>query len=205
MRGTDAPFVKSTRFPTARIVVSILFAAIGFGALCATPLPARWAEVRPGWLYRSRQIPAANVEAVLRNQRIDVVIDLSDEPVDPTRDAEAAAARALGIRYLHVPVSSGAEHQVSGFARAVAGIAQAHARGERVLVHCKLGYRRTAMAIALYERIVEDAEPRSAYRELRRFKDAFSDWHADTQAFLERHLPAIAARVDAELTREPFA
>ncbi len=195
----------NSRSLLARTVLTILVAGLGFGAFGETPLPARWAEVRPGWLFRSRQIPAANVEAVLRNQRIDVVIDLSDDPVDPTRDAEAAAARTLGIRYLHFPVSSGAARQVDGFSRAVAGIAQAHARGERVLVHCKLGYRRTAMAIALYARIVEKFEPQAAYGELSRFQDASSDWHADARAFLERHLGAIEARVGPELARAPAA
>jgi protein-tyrosine phosphatase len=203
MRWPDSLHVDPGKASRARIGLSFLAALIGFGAFGETPSPARWVEARPGWLFRSRQIPASDVATVLRKQKIDVVIDLSDDPIDPIRDAEAAAADELGILYLHVPVSSGAERQIEGFGRAVAGIAQAHARGERVLVHCKLGHRRSAMAIALYARIVEDAAPQVAYRELMRFADPSADWQTDAKLFLERHLPAIERRVEAELAHGP--
>lgn len=189
----------------ARSGLVLLAVAIGCGAFGGAPQPRRWSEVRPGWLFRSAQIPRGDVAVVLRERGIDTVIDLSDEPSDRAREAEASAARALGIRYLHFPVSPGARRQVDAFARAVAEIERAHDRGERVLVHCKLGHRRSASAVALYARLVEHQPPALAYRELFRFADARAAWQADARDFLERHLPEIETRVRAARSASPAA
>jgi protein-tyrosine phosphatase len=174
-----------------------LVAALGLLALAGSrgvPLPERWTEARAGWLYRSAQIRAGDAEAVLRARRIDLVIDLTDEPWSAARDAEQRAARALGIRYLHAPVPPVHDVAVRSYATAVAAIAGAHARGERVLVHCKVGYRRSASAVALYARLVERAPAHAAYRELFRHADRSSRWQPAYIRFLERNLAEIRAR-----------
>lgn len=179
--------------------LAIALAALTLVSLNRAPLPRRWTEVREGWLFRSAQIHAANVEAVLRDRRIDLVIDLTDDPNDPDFEAEAAAARQLGIRYLHAPVTPNPAEATVSYAHAVAAIALAHARGERVLVHCELGIRRSAAAIVLYELLIEQVEPPIAYRELYRNADARAAWQANMQAFLEQNLPELEAHVGAEL------
>src|SRR5262245_19501510 len=81
--------------------------------------PERWTEARKGWLYRSAQIPPSDVKDVLRSERIDVVLDLTDDTPDPVRDAERAAAESLGLRYLHLPVVLPREKKIESLARAV--------------------------------------------------------------------------------------
>jgi len=162
-------------------------------------LPKRWTEVRPGWLYRSAQIPGDRVESVLREQRIDVVIDVTDDPTDPDFAPEAAAAHALGVRYLHFPVTAGSAGEVQSYARAVVAIAEAHARGDRVLVHCELGHRRSAGVIALYAQLIEREPPEIANRELYRYADSRAAWQSRYAAFLARNLSELEALVAAEL------
>jgi protein-tyrosine phosphatase len=145
-------------------------------------------------LYRSAQIPAQDEGSVLRAQRIDLVIDLTDEPWSRERDAEQRAARALGIRHLHLPVPPRRDEAVRSYAAAVHAINLAHARGERVLVHCKVGYRRSASVIALYTRLAEGAPAPAAYRELYRYAGASSRWQPGDERFLERKLAEILAR-----------
>jgi len=189
---------------TVRVLVAGgLIAAVGaliFAWQSRSPLPRRFVEVRPGWLFRSAQIPAADVATVLRDQGIDLVVDLTADSVDPDRQAEAAAARALGVSYVHSPVTPGAD-EITAYAPAIVAIAQAHARGDRVLVHCELGHRRSAATIALYARLIEHEPPAVAYRELFRFADEHTTWQAKSQSFLEQHLPELEARVTAALAQ----
>lgn len=179
---------------------ALLVAVLGLVAINASrgaSLPERWTEARAGWLYRSAQIPAEDVADVLRTQHIDLVIDLTDEPSSVARDSEQAAARTLGIQYLHLPVPPEHDVAVHSYAEAVRAITLAHAQHERVLVHCKVGYRRSASTIALYARIAEGAPADIAYRELYRYADATSRWQQGYVRFLERNLEEIRARAAA--------
>ena len=54
----------------------LLFALIAARPFAGPPLPDRWREARAGWLYRSAQIAPGDVEAFLRNERIDTILDL---------------------------------------------------------------------------------------------------------------------------------
>jgi protein-tyrosine phosphatase len=160
-------------------------------------MPERWTEARAGWLFRSAQIPARDVESVLRAKRIDLVIDLTDEESSPERTAEVEATRALGIRHLHLPVPPKHDRAVQSYGEAVQAIEAAHERGERVLVHCKVGYRRSASVIALYSRLAEGAPADVAYRELYRYADSTSRWQDGYIRFLEKNLDAIRALAEA--------
>jgi protein tyrosine phosphatase (PTP) superfamily phosphohydrolase (DUF442 family) len=160
--------------------------------------PERWTEARKGWLFRSSQIPAGDVEAVLREKKIDLVLDLTDASPDSRQDAERAAAGRLGIRYLHLPVQQPRERVVANLAAAVAEIDRAHRRGERVLVHCTYGYRRSATALALYARLIEQEPPHIAFAELTRYANADSKWSADAIRFVDKNMDEIAALVKAD-------
>ncbi|HKC52354.1 MAG TPA: dual specificity protein phosphatase [Myxococcota bacterium] len=162
-------------------------------------LPARWTEARPGWLYRSGQIPAADVADVLREMRIDVVLDLTDEEPDPVRDAEQAAAEKLGVRYLHLPVVQPRSLVIANLARAVAEIERGRKRGDRVLVHCTYGHRRSAVALALYARLIEHEPPHVAFAEFSRYADADSTWSRDAQRFVDANIDEVRAQVAADL------
>lgn len=176
---------------------ALLVVVLGLLAIDASRgLPERWTEARSGWLYRSAQIPAADVREVLRAEQIDLVIDLTSEATSDARDAEVEAAHALGIHYLHLPVPPVRDVAVRSYAAAVHAIAEAHARNERVLVHCKVGYRRSASTIALYGRLVEGQSAEVAYRELYRYADDTSKWQTGFARFLERNLDEIRTLAD---------
>jgi rhodanese-related sulfurtransferase len=200
---TSVKPVNRTAF-ALRVALAAL-AALTLVSLNRSPLPRRWTEVREGWLFRSAQIPAGNVEAVLRDQQIDLVIDLTDDPNDPDFEPEAAAARALGIRYLNASVPPDEADAVVSYSRAVAAIEQARVRGDRVLVHCEIGHRRSAAAIALYALLVENVDPPVAYRELYRYADGRATWQMNMEAFIQRNLPELERRVAAALEESACA
>jgi protein-tyrosine phosphatase len=176
----------------------LAIALFGLALVSATPgarRPERWTEARAGWLFRSALVPAGDVADLLRAERIDLIVDLTDEHQNEARDAERRAAHELGVRYLHLPVPREREVALASYAGAVHALAEAHARGERVWVHCQVGYRRSAAAIALYARLIEGAPREVAYRELFRYADETSRWQSDYESFLERNLDDLRGRV----------
>ena len=177
-------------------LVAVLVAARPFAR---PPLPDRWREARAGWLYRSAQIDPADVEPFLREQKINTILDLSSEDVDPLRDAETSAARELGIRYYHLPVERGTK--VENLAKAVAEIDKAHQRGDRVWLHCAVGHRRSAAAFALYALLIEKEPPHIAYAELTRWAEPDSTWAPEMQSWIEKHWPELKAAVEQELAK----
>jgi protein tyrosine phosphatase (PTP) superfamily phosphohydrolase (DUF442 family) len=187
------------------LALCVLAAATATGVLPLSHLlgfharPERWTEARPGWLFRSGQIPAADVADVLHDRRIDVVLDLTDDTPDKVRDAEQAAAEKLGIRYLHLPVEQPRSVVIANLATAVAEIERGRQRGDRVLVHCTYGHRRSAAALALYARIIEHEPPHVAYAEFARYADADSTWSRGAQSFIEKNLEDVRAQVMADL------
>ena len=162
-------------------------------------VPQRWTEARAGWLYRSGQIPPSDVADVLRAERIDVVLDLTDDTPDHVRDAERVAAEKLGIRYLHLPVVQPKRTVIENLSTAVVEMELARRRGERVLVHCTFGHRRSATALVLYARLIEREPKHVAFAEFTRFTDPDSTWSDDVIRFLEKNEDAIRARVDEKL------
>ncbi|HXZ84826.1 MAG TPA: dual specificity protein phosphatase family protein [Myxococcota bacterium] len=162
-------------------------------------LPDNWTEARKGWLFRSGEIPAADAVNVLRGQGIGTVLDLTDAGHDSGSGTERAAAEKLGVRYVHLPVAQPKEAVLANLARAVAEIERAHQRGERVLVHCQYGHRRSAAALALYARIVEREPPDVAYTEFTRYSEPDSSWSQGVRQMLEDNLPALRAQVAADL------
>ena len=199
---------RSTRILLGLVAVLGLAAAVAPKGFLPWPrlpgmheLPDRWTEARKGWLYRSAQIPPHDVEDVLRAQKIGVVIDLTDDDGDPGKAAEAAAAADLGIRYMHLPVQHPRERVIENLANAVAEIAKAHERGDRVLVHCTYGHRRSSTTLALYARLIEHEPKHVAFAELTRYSEADSMWSGDVITWLEKHSDEIEAQVKADLAK----
>ena len=164
-------------------------------------LPDNWTEARKGWLFRSGEIPAADAANVLRSERIGTVLDLTDADHDSGSGAERAAAEKLGVRYVHLPVAQPRDAVLANLARAVAEIERARQRGDRVLVHCQYGHRRSAAALALYARIIEREPPDVAYTEFTRYSEADSSWSQGVRQMLEENLPALRAQVAADLAQ----
>jgi protein tyrosine phosphatase (PTP) superfamily phosphohydrolase (DUF442 family) len=198
-------WLRDRRVLVAGVLLVLVAAALPTGVSPFSHLPGiwrtpdRWTEARAGWLYRSGQIPSSDVEDVLRAERIDVVIDLTDDTPDKVRDSEDAAAQRLGIRYLHLPVMHPKEKLFDSLSTAVAEIELARRRGDRVLVHCTYGHRRSAAALALYARIIEHEPRHVAFAEFTRYSDADSTWSDGVMNLLDRNMDDVAAQVRAKL------
>jgi len=101
-------------------------------------------------LYRGAQPTVAGL-AALRSLGVDTIVSFTLEG-DGAR-AEAATARSLGLRYVHMPWSASSvpsERYVADFLELVSPT-----QSRVVFVHCKAGADRTGLMIAAY-RILSD-------------------------------------------------
>jgi protein tyrosine phosphatase (PTP) superfamily phosphohydrolase (DUF442 family) len=118
--------------------------------------PPRFARVSEG-VYRGGQPTRKDLEA-LRELGVRTVINLRREDRDAWRQEEANA-RELGMKFLHFPFYGvfGADDLF------LQGIIEQMKQGN-VYVHCKHGRDRTSLLISLYRVIVEDWEPKVAWK-----------------------------------------
>lgn len=158
----------------AGMLVAVLLVALAIGAYAwwreggkRRFFPRNWGVVHEGWLFRSGQIHPRIVEQVLREHRIDVVIDLADDrPGRPSDAAERRAVEALGIRKVDLPGLNGhGVGRLRSYSGALTEMVRAREAGERVLVHCAAGSERTGGAIALYRMLFEGWSGEEAYAE----------------------------------------
>ena len=163
--------------------------------------PKHLAAVDPGFLYRSGQIAPGLIERTLRDLRIDTILDLSHDRGgrDPAQVAEAETARRLGVARVRAPLGGSGRGELREYARAVATLANARRNGDRVLVHCRAGDRRTGAVIAAYY-LLTRPQPEAvtaARRELDHFARSPADQSGLTD-FLDQSLPLIAARLASQ-------
>jgi protein tyrosine/serine phosphatase len=158
--------------------------------------PRNWGVVEEGWLYRSGQIHARLIEDVLRDHRIDVVIDLSrDDPRIPSVQAEEQAVRRLGIRKLDLAGLNGSGvGRIDAYSEALEEIVRARDAGERVLVHCSAGSQRTGGAIALYRMLFEGWSGDRAYREYLSYRNRPPE-RDKLARFLNENMEGVVARL----------
>ena len=141
-------------------------------------------EVRLGLLYRSRQLEESHFPP-LKRRNITQVVNLRSESEDPNAYAmEANACQALGMRMVHIPVTTIVpnDDQVRQFLRAV------NDNKGATLVHCAQGRTRTGFMVAAFRVILDSWSPQRAYDELiqRGFHPAGAKEINDSIAFLER-------------------
>jgi protein tyrosine/serine phosphatase len=154
--------------------------------------PKNLAEVEGGWLYRSGQIRPNLIEGTLRELKIDVIVDLTDDfrGKDKLQNAEVAAAQKLGIEIRRFPMRGDGVGTVDRYVGAVAEIARAGREGKHVLVHCRAGDRRTGGVLSAYEVLVKGETVEAAREEMERFTPDPSDESKLTR-FLDEHLDEI--------------
>jgi len=156
--------------------------------------PRRFAEVEPGWLYRSGRLRPLQMLYAREVSGIDTIIDLT--PHNDGRDAEAAAARASGIDWVNFPLKGDGTGSIENYVGAVAAIAAASHAGKHVLVHCHLGKARTGGVLVAYLALVEGAPMEVVIRELARFSGGPAR-DIPVLTFLEDHLSEIAGGLAA--------
>ena len=158
-------------------------------------IPKRLVAVEPGALYRSGQISTDLIRGVLVQHDIQVVVDLNEieERWREEQRAEEAAAAALGIRHIRLPLHGDGTGDVERFAVALAEIHAAQERDQPTLVHCAAGARRTGAVIALYQVLVQGVPTSAAIAELGRYGNALED--SVLLAFVNEQMGPLAERL----------
>jgi tyrosine-protein phosphatase SIW14 len=135
-------------------------------------------------LYRGAQ-PKENGLAELKKLGVTTIVDLRGEDREKL-DWERGAAEALGMRFVHLPVSGWSppsDEQVAQFL----GLFRDDPH-QRVFVHCRFGDDRTGVFVATYRMALEKWSPERAMGEMYFF--GFNGfWHPSMKKFI-REFPA---------------
>lgn len=121
-------------------------------------------EVVPGQLFRSNQLGAAQLQALLQDEGIRTVINLrGGSRQDAWYREEADVVAGAGARLVDIPIADDKEPGVASIARLVTTL---RSSPTPVLIHCKAGADRTGLAAALYLLEVAGLPPEVAARQL---------------------------------------
>src|SRR5215467_9724174 len=130
-------------------------------------------------LYRGAQ-PHAESFQQLKELGITTIVDLRGEGRDQI-EWERKKAEALGLRFVHIPVSGWSppkDEQVAQFLSLFHSNPQ-----EKVFVHCRFGDDRTGVFVAAYRMAVEKWPAEDAMKEMYFF--GFNGfWHPAMKAFI---------------------
>ena len=191
----------SEEAPRKRRIVRL---AVAFGVLVAgiliwdavkyEILPKRFAVVEEGFLYRSAQISPRLIEGVLVDNEIDRVVWLVGyDDTRPEHVAERETIDRLGLDLLNFAGLRGnGTGPVHEYVEAITAVARTKQAGERVLVHCAAGTRRTAGVIALYMVLVEGRSTEEAYGQLDFVWGARPAVESPILAYLNENMGAVA-------------
>ena len=150
-----------------------------FDALAGDLGPVRFARVADG-MYRGGQPTKAHLKQ-LYALGVRTVINLRRESAAVWRQ-EKIDAKALGMQFLHFPFYGvfGADDQF------LHQIVEQVKKG-KVYVHCKHGRDRTSLMVALYRVLVENWEPKVAWKlEAIDFGSAQTYWYRRLRVAFER-------------------
>ena len=169
------------------VLAALLAVGAGIGIWDAVKyrfIPKRFGEVLAGSVYRSGQISRWQFAPTVAKHGIDVVIDLNGiEPGDEDQQAEIAAYERLGLENFRFPLSGNGTGVVENYVAAIATLAERHAAGKTVLVHCHAGTQRTGSVVAAFRVLVLGQDPHDAYEELLKY-----GWNPDKDQVLLQYL-----------------
>lgn len=130
-------------------------------------------------LFRGAQ-PKENGLAELKKLGITTIVDLRGEDREKF-DWERDAAEALGMRFVHLPVSGWAPPTDEQVAQFLALFRED--QHQKVFVHCRFGDDRTGVFVAAYRMAVEKWSPEQAMGEMYFF--GFNGfWHPSMKKFI---------------------
>jgi protein-tyrosine phosphatase len=183
-----------------RFVLLLVVLSAGAGVVAIQrerTAPRRWGAVVPGLVYRSGQLPADRIEAMLVRHRIRTVVDLTDVRTrSEDRDAEARVLAALGLRRVSAPLEGDGRGSLDSYVAAIREMRRAEGSGEPVLVHCQAGTQRAGGVTAVYRLLVQSRGREEVLSELER-----NGWRPGRDdrlpRFLDENMAELARRLAA--------
>lgn len=137
-------------------------------------MPRRFAEVVPGRLYRCGSVNGAQLERLAKRYQIRAVLSLLD-PAAPESQRERAAAEALHLRWINVPLRGNGDSTAEERARIKAALADESAAP--LLVHCAAGTNRTGLTVGLYRLNQQGWTADQVFEEMKQFDFRDDDAH----------------------------
>jgi hypothetical protein len=161
--------------------------------------PRKWGVGEEDGFYRSGQVHRRLVEDVLREHRIDLIVDLAsgDPGDDPDEAAERAAAERLGIPRLELRLPGDGRGHADRYVTALAEVLRARRAGRRVWVHCNAGRERTGALVAMYRMLEEGWDGARAYEEYVLYRK-HPPRRRRLQRYLEENLPYVADALSSQ-------
>lgn len=162
---------------TAKILPMILLSASFTGCMTSNPLPLNerpqhWGKVVhqqhnfyqiSPTVFRSEQ-PDADLAPFLREQHIDVIINLRSRHHDPERLKNAIDMQK--IKFVHIPIHTWQIDREELLA-VMKTIKVAEQQQQKVLIHCYHGSDRTGASVAMYRIIFQHWSIEEAKREMK--------------------------------------
>ena len=110
-------------------------------------------------VFRSEQ-PDVNLVPQLKQNRIDVVINLR------SRDLDSTQLKDQNLKLIHIPINTWSINR-EDLLQVMFEIQQAKAFEQKILIHCYHGSDRTGASIAMYRIIFEDWSTQNALDEMK--------------------------------------
>src|SRR5262245_43143718 len=139
--------------------------------------------------YRGAQPKGADFHA-LSTLGVKLVIDLAAEG----DRAEASNAKAAGMRFLRIPMSTHAAPSPAVIAQFMSLVT--NPANQPVYVHCMGGRHRTGVMTAIYRMTMDRWNAVQAFQEMKRYKFGATFLHPELKAFIDEYVapePAAAA------------
>jgi protein tyrosine/serine phosphatase len=195
-----------------RTLLSVLLAAVIAGLMVACPIAYQdrrskefrnFRVVEDGVLYRSGQMPIANLQRLVRELGIRTVVCLrnGDDPVDK-REEDWVNSRAL--HFVRIPPLDW-NPDVAGNVPAETSVRAFHdvmddPANYPVLVHCFAGIHRTGTMCALFRIDYQNWTNEEAMAEMRTLGYSLLDAHHDVRNYLTNYSP----RRKSAAPQQPF-
>ncbi|GJQ25394.1 MAG: hypothetical protein HBSAPP02_04260 [Phycisphaerae bacterium] len=136
------------------IGLALLLLALPAGVLALTHAQARWkyprrfAEIEADSLYRGGMPTAEHIRLLASEEKIKTVVSLTDQTKDPQDQGAVAAARALRLKQIRIPMPGDGLAPFEALDRAAEVIADERARP--TFFHCAAGKQRSNAVLAAY-------------------------------------------------------
>ena len=147
------------------IIASLMLVVLPLGSyVFFTKATGNFHEVSKGVVYRSGQLSAEQLRAKASQLKLQSVLNMrGNNSGQKWYDEELALCESIGIRHLDFETSAGKDLSISQMEKLIDIL---HEAPKPMLIHCKDGADRAALASALYLMAVDGKTPVEAAKEL---------------------------------------